>query len=344
MSEKRPYTANWVNKLTAWIRRLPMPSWVSYLIFFVVYAAIFGYFSRRLAGVLPESGLSAFDIYDILSGPIMVTAILALYQHFEGEVGLAIEESKSLLGLLKEKMEKLSYEFAVFPAIPFLVFSIVFFLVGTAAALDEYRFTEVGFRHIPLLMDFGMGSVFLFTFALLLGRFILKIRNLFSELVNLDLYDLSSIYELPSVAAKAGLFYLPIWYVNLAFNLETAISAPIFLAVTSFASLIPMAAFLYPFGALSRRLAVQKKEEIAKVSLQLKQAYGQVSKDIDKGRLAKMADMQAAISNLNSHKDFLDSISAWPWKQGTFRLTLTAVFLPIVVWLMQQILDRVLGL
>jgi len=273
----------------------------------------------------------------------MVTAILAFYHYFEREALLVLDESESLFNLSKEKMEKLKFEIVALPALPFLIISVVFFLVGVGAAIDQYNITRIGIKHIPFLIDFGLGSLFLFTFAFRIGRFIFQIRSLFAKLTYLDLYNLSSIYELPSLAAKAGLFYLPIWYINLLANINTALSAPIFLGVSVFGSIVPLAAFVFPIGALRRQLSLQKKEEIVQVSLQLKRAYEIVSTDFDQRKLAKMENLKAAIANLDSHRRYLESVSVWPWKQGTFRLTLTAVMLPILVWFLQQILNALLG-
>jgi hypothetical protein len=343
MTKNIPYSKSWLNRLSEVTRKSRFPIWSFYPTLFALYWALFGYGARRLAEVLPVGKWTNFEIFDISAGTIMVVSILAFYHYFEIEISNAIDESNALLNISSKKLSELKFKFVALPSAPFFIISIFFFLVGVGAGIDQYKLGDINLIHIPLLLDFGLGSMFLFSFAVRMGRFIFQIRNLFSEVITLDLFNLSSIYELPSLAAKAGLFYLVIFYPNLLPNLSTAIGNPIFFGVTGIASLLPLFAFVFPIGALSRQLLLQKKQEITRVSLQLKGAYEKVSVDFESNKLEEMEMTKATISNLNSHRQYLNNLSAWPWKQGTFRLTLTAVLLPIIVWIVQQILDRIIG-
>jgi hypothetical protein len=343
MTKNIPYSKAWLNRLSGFFRMSRLPIWLSYISLFLLYWTFFGYGARQLAGVLPIGKWSNFEIFDISAGAIIVVSMLAFYHYFEIEISNTIDESNALLNFSSKKLSELKFKFVTLPSVPFFMISLFFFLVGVGAGIDQYRFEGIKLIHIPLLLDLGLGSMFLFSFAFHMGRFILQVRNLFSKVITLDLFNLSSIYELPSLAAKAGLFYLVIFYPNLLSNLSTATGNPIFFIVTGLASLLPLFAFVFPIGALSRQMLLQKKQEITQVSLQLKRAYEKVSADFESNRLHEMEMTQAAISNLNSHRQYLEDLSAWPWKQGTFRLTLTAFLLPLIVWTVQQILDRFLA-
>lgn len=338
-----PYPASWVNRFTSWMRGLPTPAWVSYLALFVLFGGILGVLSRWIAGIVPTGAWTIPVYYDVYSGTIITVATLAFYHYFEVEMAEALDQSKSLTKYSSEKLEKIKYEFINMPALPYLIASIFFALITIPAIFFEYGFTGVNLSNILVFVEWFLTAAVTFGFVLRLIRFILQIRRFYADLSDLSLYNLASIYELPNVAAQAGLVLFVLWYVNLPFTTnEFNASNPLIILTIVFISLVPLAAFGIPFGALNRRLVREKKEEINQVSLQIKAAFDKVDSDFEAGKLNNMENMEAVISNLMSKSKFLEAIPTWPWRQGTFRLTITAVLLPISVWLIQQLLDRLI--
>ena len=57
---------------------------------------------------------------------------------------------------------------------------------------------------------------------------------------------------------------------------------------------------------------------------------------------AKVNGLDGAIGSLYKVRDQLKSIPTWPWATGTFRSFLSAVFLPMVLWVLQTLASRYL--
>jgi hypothetical protein len=53
-----------------------------------------------------------------------------------------------------------------------------------------------------------------------------------------------------------------------------------------------------------------------------------------------MANMDHAVGALVKEQDALDKISTWPWEPEAVRGVGTALLLPIVLWLVTRVLER----
>jgi hypothetical protein len=339
------YSPSWINRLTVSIRRIPLSAWQKYPILFLLWTAIFGVLSRWIAGVLSLDDWTAYQIYDALSGPLLVWLVLAFMDYFEKEVLEAIDHAGHLGEFSAEDLESIRYRFINMPTRSTLLFSVLFFILPIPQALDEYGFSSITFSNLLVIVEWCFTSLIVLAFVFRMVRFMRQISKFFDHLTKLDLYNLSGIYELPFVAAKSGLFLMVLWYANLPINVnEDIINTPLYLLIAIIVSLIPIGAFIIPIGSLNRRLAREKKTALNSVSLQIKEAFQKVDHDLKNNRLDEMGAMQAAINNLTAKQKYLEAVPTWPWREGTFRITVTTVLLPIVVWLIQQILDRFLWL
>jgi hypothetical protein len=65
---------------------------------------------------------------------------------------------------------------------------------------------------------------------------------------------------------------------------------------------------------------------------------------MDAQELEGIADLRTAMSCLEVEHDTLARIPTWPWQPGTLRGLFAAVLFPLMVWIIQWILQRVLGL
>jgi hypothetical protein len=53
--------------------------------------------------------------------------------------------------------------------------------------------------------------------------------------------------------------------------------------------------------------------------------------------------MRTVLSALKEERETIEGLSTWPWRPGTFTRMLSAIFLPILLWLLREVLGRFLG-
>ena len=61
------------------------------------------------------------------------------------------------------------------------------------------------------------------------------------------------------------------------------------------------------------------------------------------GELEGMEDLNNAMANLEIELKALSGIPTWPWRPETVRLLVTALALPLGLWIVQYALQRVWG-
>ena len=100
--------------------------------------------------------------------------------------------------------------------------------------------------------------------------------------------------------------------------------------------------FILPLGRIHRRLVEEKERINAENDQRLEQAFRTLHRRSDEGDWKDMGDFRHSIASLMDFRHEIKSISTWPWESATLRSFLTALLLPVALWLIQQGLSRLL--
>ncbi len=124
---------------------------------------------------------------------------------------------------------------------------------------------------------------------------------------------------------------------------EEATSDPATAALLIFMTLVAATAFVLPLLGLHRRMVEAKKPLEAAVSQRMEAAITELHRRVDAGDLEGMTELHRTMASLEIERDVLARIPTWPWQPGTLRGVASAVTLPVLVWLIEQILAYYLG-
>ena len=61
---------------------------------------------------------------------------------------------------------------------------------------------------------------------------------------------------------------------------------------------------------------------------------------VEKGELADIDGLDKAMNRYLVLKRNLEGVATWPWEPGLFRNLVGALMIPLVIWILQQILNR----
>jgi hypothetical protein len=101
--------------------------------------------------------------------------------------------------------------------------------------------------------------------------------------------------------------------------------------------------FIWPQLGL-HRLQVAEKERLKDVAYQrFESTTADLHRKLNEGELEDMEDLNYAISSLEIELNILRGIPTWPWEPETISVLITALALPLGLWILQFILVRVLG-
>ena len=72
-------------------------------------------------------------------------------------------------------------------------------------------------------------------------------------------------------------------------------------------------------------------------------SINELHRKIDADELAGVAELNVAMASLQIEIDVLKKTPTWPWEPEVAQLLITALALPLGLWLIQLILQRTLG-
>ena len=91
---------------------------------------------------------------------------------------------------------------------------------------------------------------------------------------------------------------------------------------------------------------LQDKEQerlLDEAYLRLEAAITKLHQGVDQGELEEMENLSYALASLEIELNALKGIRTWPWEPETLQILVTALALPLGLWVIQFLLSRFLG-
>ena len=333
-----PYKPNWIHRFFAWVNRLPIPPWIFYLMILFTGGVIQHLYAWRRE--ILEVG--QFNLFLALSG-IWLVEQLYYFGHLNPQISRqALDEIRPLLDLDDEGFKLISYEFMITPSSPPVIVPLLGFLFGLifAAALRPNS-PDINFAFPEFIfLSWGLTQAMTFISFYAIVRQLGMVNTVIAKVVKVDIYSIKSIYGFSRLTASIGIAIIVIAFLTSLLlghqHIDNAIMVGFYLAFL----ILALAVFILPLTEINRRLREEKSRLLKIVNSHIEDAFERVRTDFQSNELELMPSLHVGIEILFKEKALLESIPTWPWAPNTFRGFLAAVFSPLFVWLLQQILGR----
>jgi hypothetical protein len=336
----RPYTPSWLDRFTDWIEGLPGRSWIAYLILFLL-LGLQNQIAAWIFGTLP---VGEFDIYLFLYH-LFTFEILFFSKFLDKDAERALKEFRPVLDSPDDVFSRILFEFTNLPARPVFVLTILGGLFGSYYAysleiniMKEFQltfYTAYGF------IAFAIPMSLMVIFCYRIVRQLQNVSRLTSTIPKIDLFNLDPIYALSSHTAKTGLIFLFLIYTNIWVNPES-IQLPTAIISITVISILSFLAFIVPLMGINRRLVKEKRGMRREVNHRLKMAFVQADRDFNNLELGEMDELEKTVAIFERQKEFVEKLPTWPWQPATLRGFLSAVTLPLIIWIVQEIVKSTL--
>lgn len=314
----------------------------------LVFLAIAGGTLAVIYGMAPLSGQPSGPSVALTYYALLLPAMLWLFHYLNGVARTALGTFRPLLGARDADVGALRYELTVVPAggawlllaatVPLTVAAYVFFpdaegVVGLSPAALAIR--------LPYeIFTTAVGFVALYRTV----RQLRLVHRIHAMALHIDLYQPAPLYAFSSLTAQAGMgFFLLL--VPLALLVPSG-SGPAAYAVaaTWFVTLavISIATFVLPLEGMHRRIAAQKRDLESAAGQRLTATIAAIHLAVDDGDLAAADGLNKNLASLIAERDMVEKLPTWPWRPGTIGAFVTAILLPIGLWLMTRLLERVI--
>jgi hypothetical protein len=103
-----------------------------------------------------------------------------------------------------------------------------------------------------------------------------------------------------------------------------------------------VAVFVLPLLGVQQRIVAEKERLQAEVGLRVAATMEAVHRSVDEGDLAQASALNGTLSSLIAERDLVSKLPTWPWQPGTGRAVVSAIALPIGLWLTTRALERLI--
>ena len=167
------------------------------------------------------------------------------------------------------------------------------------------------------------------------------VSRIFTRQSQVDLYRLQPVYALAGLTAVTALGFAVYTYPWLADPGASAFGTASLLTMPFY--VWPMVIFVWPLWGAHRILVERKEAEQADVGQRRESITQRFHKRAERDPLTGMDEFHKALATIELEAAALEKIPTWPWPRGMFRNLMAAFLLPVFIWFIQYVLQRLMG-
>jgi hypothetical protein len=344
LAKARPYAPSWVNHLNIWVSGLSGASWSYYLGLFVsliLIQSVVGW----IEGAFTVGTFQPVQIF--IAGAL--TFFLALIHYLDQRAVAALATLRPALKSSEEEYPRLEFQLSRLPAGSTLLASLITLtiillteLVGEPYRLDvlnAYPLSSNLFRFLYLLGWWVLGAFLYHTLHQLRW-----INRIYTQHTQVNLFRMKPLYAFPNLTALTAASLTVVTYGWRAIAPGAASDDPISLAVMLVILFVAGASFIWPQLGIHSLQVAEKDRLLEEANQRLEATILKLHERVDGGELDNMEALNLTLSTLEMELSALKRIPTWPWQPETVRWLVTALVLPLGLWALQIVLQRVLGM
>ena len=120
-------------------------------------------------------------------------------------------------------------------------------------------------------------------------------------------------------------------------------SDPVLLGTVLIVQIIALATFIWPQWGIHRLLVAEKERLLEEANQRFEAMIAELHQRVDEGMLEGAMDFNMTFSSLQTELKAIETVPTCPWQPETLRLLISALALPLGVWLIQLLLGRFFG-
>ena len=341
-SKYQAYSPGWVNHLNAWLARMPGSNWLYYfglwLVLFLIPSIVYW-----VEGVLPSG--SFLPVQGFIPG--VIAFFLAMFHYLDGRAGASLAAMRPALKASDEDYQELEYRLTNLPAGLTLIASVIMLVIIflTELMTEPYRIEMLNLSPVST----NLFRIIYFLGWWVLGAFLYHavhqlrlINRIYTQHTRINLFRMKPLYAFSNLSALTAGSIAMVLYGWMAVAPGVSLADPITFIVTFMVLLIAVVIFIWPQLGIHNLQVAEKDRLLEEANQRFEAIIGELHRRVDAGELDQMNDLRVTMTNLEMELNALKRIHTWPWQPETVRWLITALVLPLGLWLIQSVLQRVL--
>jgi hypothetical protein len=270
---------------------------------------------------------------------------VALMHYLDRSAAHALATFRPVLTVDAEGYAALEHHLTTLPAWPTFWVTI---LVGLWRGTSLLYYAEM-FAHFHLGTAVGVLVLDTVLFCLMwggVGAFVYHtwhqlrvVSQIYRQWTRINLFQLGPLYAFSQLTAQTALGIIVgsgAWVLA-----EHYTGYPLVLSETTlFFSLVAVVTFLWPLRHAHALLAAEKRRLLDETGRHLATTFAELDRRLAAEDWEQVVALKPVIDSLRTKQEMVAKISTWPWEPDTVRWVATAAALPLVLWVIQRLLER----
>lgn len=346
-----PYLPSWVDRLTDFVKRLPVPPWLFYSALGIALSSLYLF----LVLSSPTSGSGTFPITDAIFFSVLngcTTAyLLGLVHYLDKTAAEAFARYRSVLKGNDADYDMLGYQLTTLPRRPTNIVTFIGVLYALASIFADST-TAAGSTtesfSVSLLVVIVIGvsisvAIHVFT-AILVYHTLHQLRmvsKLYTEHTRINVFQLGPLYVLSGLTARTAIGISIITYIWFqADSSSVAESALINIIESVVLGALVIVTFVLPLVGAHTLLEREKQRLQDEVGRRMETTMEAMHASSDTSEMTDYAALKGVLDGLVVEQAVIEKLPTWPWRVETIRGLGVAFVLPVVIWIIQRLLER----
>jgi hypothetical protein len=337
-----PYAPGWINHVTAFVDRLGPPFWFVYFVLWLILYTILTVL-RWHDGVYPMGTLSISDV--VLTGTGIF--FIALVHYLDRWASKRLMEYRWAIKASDQEGAALLHQLTVLPAWPTALAS----LIALTFSILTYLFLPSSYRFLNLNLSTPSGALQLANFFFSWMAFGMLSYHAFRQLkmgsfistnyLRINLFQLNPLYAFAGLALRTAAGWLIVasaWAITTPNLLEHVA----ILVTVTFMQIVAVVTFITPLLGAHALLEQEKDRLQRDIGHRMETVIGELNRSLGAQAIDDLGEMNTVLSSLLMAEKRIDEAPTWPWRPGTIRWLGTAILLPLALWVIQTMMQRLI--
>ncbi|MEX1246930.1 MAG: hypothetical protein WEA61_00485 [Anaerolineales bacterium] len=340
---KKTLKYSWIDRFFLWVERLPIPFYLIYFLGYIFFVSVH-HVLLWMSGALTLGDFSQGILFTI---GFWIFLQMAAFHYFQNQAEEALSRFCPALDVSQKEYEEIRFSFVNFSPRPTLIWSLIGIAAGLSILFSPFEIVSSMYKATPLATALTslllLGSPFAFGFFYFVFRSLVGINRLYRKVKRINLFNLGPLYVLSRFTSRVGMLFILYLVINF-FTTDAWGTPETGQAVAGFYyvfnGLIAVFAFVLPLWGIHVRLALAKETASTENNQMIQDHFHAIQINVKQGKPDRIASLRVGNSALLEYRQELNKISTWPWDGSTLRTFLTALLVPMTIWVVQQVLLR----
>jgi hypothetical protein len=341
-SQIPPYPPSFVDRFMNFIERLPFPYWLTYLLLFIIQSTLM-HILAWIDGWIPAYSFNPL----LLLFPVWQWLPLAMITYLDSVSIQSLSIFSPLLDVEEAELKRLKYEFSTMPTRGVILNSAFWGIVYSILTFVSFKGFYVSYGLSTFLsVAIGLEGLFAYLTGSAIYYYSIRQLNLINHTVKrvrqFNVFRLDPVYAFSRMTSLIGVS----WMIMLTLTLllfPIQLVSGVVLAILILQVVLAIVAFVLPLWFVHRRLVAEKRGLLAEFNRQVESTAARLHHYLDEDDMGPVTQLKYAMLGLTAEHEILKDIPTWPWRTGTLAGFLSITILPIILYIVQFFISKLLG-